>query len=303
MPSKKLLRSRALFCQVAQETLLLGGQAVIEGVMIKGPNHYAVSVRKKGKILTMLTTLSPRQAAKIPFIRGVVNLYDMMVIGMKSMIWSSNQAADFGERASKKEVFFTVLFAAASAVGMFVFLPLVFTKAIISGPGAAFNIIDGGFRIIMFLLYLLIISLFKDVRRVFQYHGAEHMAVHCHEAGMVLTVANVRRFSPTHPRCGTSFLFIVLLLSILVFSAITGKSIIAQFLGRMLLIPVIAGISYEILRFGAQHEKNPLMRIFILPGLLLQAITTRVLGDDQIEVARASVAAVKKAENVHARKS
>jgi len=285
-----------LFGQVAQEKLLLGGQAVIEGVMIKGPAHYAVSVRKKGKILTMVKKLRPRPSAKVPFIRGIINLYDMMVIGMESMIWSSNQAEEEEGKASKKEIFFTVAFAVVAAITMFIFLPLVLTKIITSKPGIAFNVIDGIFRIIVFLLYLLIISVFKDVKRVFQYHGAEHMAVHCHEANMKLTGANVRRFSPIHPRCGTSFLFIVLLLSILVFSVVTSSSILAQFVGRIILIPVIAGISYEILRFAAKHEKNPLMRPFILPGLWLQKITTRNPRDDQIEVALASVAAVNKAE-------
>jgi len=235
----------------------------------------------------------------------------MMVIGMRSIMWSAEQqiSTKEEEKISKSEMTFTILFSIAIAISLFVALPYFLT--LIVGfkeeiQPLFFNLVDGVIRIGIFLLYIYAISLMKDVKILFQYHGAEHMSIHCYEKGKKLIVDNVKKFSTLHPRCGTAFIIIVLVVSILVFSILTPIILylfpglvdmhvvprkIVLFLIRIALLPLIAGISYELLKFSAKFEHNPIMKVFIFPGLLMQKITTKKPNENQIEVA---IVAVKK---------
>ncbi len=290
--------------------LNIGGQAVIEGIMIRGPKHYVVAVRKKNKILTKKARIKQRKGIfyKLPIIRGFYNLVDMLVIGLKTLMWSADQAAkEEGEKITKKEMTYTVLISFLIAILFFVALPYFLTSIIgfkeESSP-FLFNFIDGIIRILIFLAYILGISFLKDVKRLFQYHGAEHMTVHCYENNKKLTIENIKKFPTLHPRCGTSFIVIVLIISILVFSILPPivlylfpgfanfniilRKIILFFL-RISLIPLIAGISYELLKLSDKFKDSFIMGIFIQPGLWLQKITTKKPNKRQIEVARKSV--------------
>lgn len=291
----------------------IGGQAVIEGVMILAPTKYAVSVRKPDKnILTKTTRLDKPNSRfrKLPFIRGSVNLVRMLSIGMKALTWSANQAAATkDEKLSAKEMTGTILFSILLAIGIFVALPYLLTHWLgfreESRP-FLFNLIDGIIRIAFFVAYIWAISFMKDIRRMFQYHGAEHMAIHCYEHKRKLTVKNVAGFTTLHPRCGTAFVLLVLLVSILVFSVIPSLVIslfpgftalgfwtrkLILFAVRLLFIPIVAGISYELLKASDRHKGSVLWRMVSAPGLWLQKITTRKPSKDQIEVAIASVKA------------
>lgn len=288
----------------------IGGQAVIEGVMIRNQKHYAVAVRKKDKIVTKKVRIKQRKGIfyKLPIVRGFYNLVDMLVIGMKTLMWSANQAAEEeGEKITKKEMIYTVLISFLIAILFFVALPYFLTFIIgfkeESNP-FLFNFIDGIIRILIFLAYILGISFLKDVKRLFQYHGAEHMAVHCYENNKKLTIENIKKFPTLHPRCGTSFIMIVLIISILVFSILppivlylfpgfANFSIIFRkiilFSLRISLIPLIAGVSYELLKLSDKFKDSFMMNVFIQPGLWFQKITTKKPNKRQIEVARKSV--------------
>ena len=275
----------------------VGGQAVIEGVMMRNKDKFAVAVRlPDGKI-----KIKKERSSKFPklfdviFIRGVVGLFYMMYDGIRALIWSSNQNLGEEEKLSKKEVIGTIFVSMFFAVFIFVIIPF-FSARMIHPEGILFDMLDGLFRVILFVGYLLAISKMKDVRTLFQYHGAEHKTIYCHESGKDLTVQNVKQFSRFHPRCGTSFLFIVLLLSIIVFSLIKGQWYV-KLVGRILLLPVIAGIGYEIIlleiiKLSDKFQKNILVKWLISPGLWLQRITTNEPNDEQIEVGIASLKAV-----------
>jgi len=269
--------------------IYFGGQAVIEGVMMKSPTHYAVAVQK-GKRLIVQTKeynsiTESSKIFKIPFLRGVINLIEMMVVGMQTLIWSANQQVEeTEEKLSTKELALTLFFSFAFAIGLFIVLPLVFTKLVTADEGVFFNIIDGGFRIAIFIAYIVGISLMKDVKRLFQFHGAEHKVVNCYEAGKRLTPKNAQKFTTLHPRCGTSFILIVLAISVVVFSFVTG-SFGDKLFARIILIQVIAGIAYEVLKFSAKHQKNPVISAIIYPGLMVQKLTTREPSLDQLHIA------------------
>jgi len=289
--------------------LNIGGQAVIEGVMIRSKNYNVVAVRKNKKIITKKDKIKQRKGRfyKLPVVRGFYNLIDMLVIGMKSLMWSADQQLEKDEKISKKEMTLSFIFAALFAIGIFVVLPYLATNFIgfyEETRPLMFNLIDGIIRIGLFLLYIILISLMKDVRVLFQYHGAEHMSIHCYEKGKKLDVNNVKKFSTLHPRCGTAFIMIVMIVAILTFSIITPIILmifpqlldintflrkVTLFLIRISLLPLIAGISYEFLKFSAKFEKNPIMKILIFPGLLMQKITTKEPNKKQIEVAMAAV--------------
>tara|TARA_Y100000310_G_C20686733_1_gene819485 strand:- start:2286 stop:3125 length:840 start_codon:yes stop_codon:yes gene_type:complete len=263
-----------------------GGQAVIEGVMMMQGNKVNTSVRKGNKIINKKRTLKKKSKfAKLLFIRGVTNLCDMLKIGMESLIWSADQQTEDNEKISKTEVAFSLIMAFVFAILLFIIAPFYLSKLIIKNHGILFNIIDGIIRILIFAVYILAISLMKDIRRVFQYHGAEHKTIHCYEANKKLTVANVKKYTTLHPRCGTSFIIIVLIISIIVFSFITSPKWYYKLGFRILLIPVIAGISYEILKLAAKFKNNPLLNLINIPGLWIQKITTKEPTDKQIEVA------------------
>lgn len=286
------------------EKINVGGQAVIEGVMMRAPRSLAIAVRRaNGEIVVkreLVAPLSERYPfVKLPIIRGAVALFQSLVIGIKALNFSANEAMveepPEGEKNAQElsswAMAGTMAVAFAFGIGLFFVLPLYATRlltqfALIGDTNLIFNLVDGVIRVIVFLLYIWSISRMKDIRRVFQYHGAEHKSIFAHEAGETLTVENVRRYSRLHPRCGTSFLLIVMLVSIAVFSLIPKLWPFYLKAGsRVVLLPLIAGISYEFLKWGAKHEANPLVRLLIAPGLALQRLTTGEPDDAQLEVA------------------
>jgi uncharacterized protein YqhQ len=272
----------------------IGGQAVIEGVMMRNKQRYAVAVRLpngKIKIKQEKSTSYPKYF-NFFFIRGIVGLGYSLYDGIRALIWSSNQNLGTEEKLTTTEIIGTIALSFLFVVLFFIALPF-FTARFIQSEGIWFDILDGLFRVVLFLGYLGLISLLSEVRRIFQYHGAEHKAIACYEAGKELTVANVKKYSRFHPRCGTSFLFMVLLLSIIVFSFISGDWYVKLF-GRILLLPILAGIGYELVKLSARFNQNFLIRILIAPGLWLQRITTKEPSAKQLEVGIAALKGVVK---------
>ncbi len=279
--------------------LNIGGQAVIEGVLMRSPNYYSIAVRKPDSTISVKREkigTSKNRIAKLPFIRGVFTLYETLVIGYKAIIHSANESSGENEKLGNKELAITIGFSTILGIGLFVALPFYLSTLFAKNNSLMFNIVDGILRAAIFVAYIAAISLVPDVRTMFQYHGAEHMSIHAYENGKKLTVKEVRRFRTMHPRCGTSFILFVLLLSIIVFSIVTSDDWKIKFASRILLLPAIAGISYEMLKFSAKHENNFLFSAVVFPGLLLQKITTSQPTDGQIEVAMASLKDVVEAE-------
>lgn len=279
------------------EKINIGGQAVIEGVMMRAPRSMAIAVRRPdGEIVVrrdLVVPLSERfPLLKLPLVRGAVALFSSLVIGIKALSFSANAAMAEGEKhEDPSSLVMGGTMAAALLFGVLLFfvLPLYLTKLLVPVIGDSniiFNLVDGVIRVGVFLLYVYSISRMNDIQRVFQYHGAEHKSIYAFEAGESLTVENVRRHSRLHPRCGTSFLLIVMLVSILVFSLIPKVWPFYLKAGsRIVLLPLIAGLSYEILKWSAKHEKAALVRYLVAPGLALQRLTTREPDDEQLEVA------------------
>ncbi len=270
----------------------VGGQAVIEGVMMRNKEKYAVAVRlPNGKVKIL-----KEKSSKFPvwfnifFLRGVVGLGYALYDGIRALTWSSNQNLGKEEKLDKKEIILTVALSFVAALVLFVGLPF-FAAHWLHGDGVWFNVFDGLFRAGLFLGYLLLISHMNEVKTLFQYHGAEHKTIYCHEHKKDLTVENVRGFSRFHPRCGTSFLFLILLLSIITFSFLSGAWWI-KLGGRVILLPIISGIGYELIKLSGKYEKNFFVKIITAPGLWLQRITTKEPTDGQIEVGIASLKAV-----------
>lgn len=278
----------------------IGGQAVIEGVLMKAPEKYAISVRlPSGHIKTRLTSwlTFPRRSKLLglPLVRGVAYMLEMLIVGMEALTWSANQQAEEAEQLKTHEIILTILFAIGLTIVIFVVVPFVLARFFAQSRGELlFNVVDGAFRLLFFLGYLFLIAKMKDVQRLFEYHGAEHKAVHCLEAEKPLTIKNVQAYPTEHPRCGTSFLILVVGVSIVVFSFITDPRWFVKLVSRIVLIPVIAGVSYELLKCSARLKDHPVMRAVVFPGILLQKITTKQPSDDQVEVAIAALKAVKK---------
>jgi len=290
----------------------IGGQAVIEGVMMKGPKNWTVAVRdQKGTIHLKKEKLTeiPR-LFKFPVLRGVVALFHALILGISAIEFSANKAyeEDSGEEMGKLSIAVTISASILLGIGLFILLPLYATKlaglvfAGIEKSSFLFNLTDGVLRLFVFLLYVLSIGLWKEMSRVFMYHGAEHKVIHAYEEGRELTIENVRNYSPLHPRCGTSFLMIVMAVSILAFSFIPQYwPFLYKFLSRIVLIPVIAGLSFEFLKFSSRWSHNPVMHLLIAPGLMLQRLTTREPDDAQLEVALTALGEVLKLEEENAR--
>ena len=283
----------------------IGGQAVIEGVMMQNQDQYAVAVRKPdGEIEVAKDTwqsfTKKHKALNIPFIRGIFNFVDSMRLGMRILTFSASfyeeEEQEKDEKAEKKEsviMSITMVVAVILALGIFFVLPMFLSglfRSFVSSR-ALMGFIEGLIRLAIFIGYVLLISLMKDIRRVFMYHGAEHKCINCVEHGLDLTVENVRKSSKQHKRCGTSFLLFVVFVSILFSMVIQIDTVWLKALLRILLIPVIAGISYEILKLAGRSD-NWLINLISKPGLLLQRLTTREPEDDMIEVAICSVEAV-----------
>lgn len=285
---------------------MIGGQAVIEGVMMRAPKVMSIAVRRPdGEIVVRNDTvdlLSERfPALKKPVLRGVVALVQSMVLGVKALNFSAEQAVEEDEPAKKRDadkepsswaMAATIALSFGLGLLLFFFLPLYLTKlsaawfSIVDRSSIAFNVVDGVIRIVFFLAYIWGITFMKDIRRVFQYHGAEHKVIYAYEAGEELTVQNCQKYSTLHPRCGTSFLLIVMLMSILVFSMIPNDwPFVYKALSRVVLLPLIAGLSYEAIKFSAKQKDSAFVAFLISPGLWLQKITTRPPSDDQVEVA------------------
>jgi len=283
---------------------MVGGQAVIEGVMMRVPGAYAVAVRDpEGQIQTkrhsFTSATEKSRWLKLPLVRGSVHLYEALKIGLATLNWSAEVAyPDEAGESSMSGIIGTVL-ALALAVGLFFVAPLWITTRLLQVERQAlgFNLVAGGLRITFFLLYLGLISLMKDIRRVFEYHGAEHKTVYTFEAGKALTLENTRDFPTQHPRCGTSFIFIVLIVAILAFAlvdvvvlALFGRiSLGLRLLVHLPLIPVVAGAGYEALKLTAKYRHIAIFRWLSLPGIWLQYISTRMPDDEQVAVALESL--------------
>ena len=292
----------------------IGGQAVIEGVMMRGPASIVIAVRKPNHEIVVksekVTPLKERfPPFKLPILRGVATLFESLVWGMKALTYSANQALEDENGGSSKEmsgftIAITMLLSLGLGVGLFIILPerlasLISEKSFISDAANSkyikyiFNISDGIIRLTIFLIYVLLISRSKNIARVFEYHGAEHKSIHAYEAGEELTEENAAKYSPLHPRCGTAFLMTVMVIGILIFS-IFGKpdSILVRIGTRLALLPFIAGISYEIIRLTAKKRNNRFVKLLMAPGLWLQRLTTKEPSEDQIEVAIRSLVEV-----------
>ncbi len=295
-----------------EEEILLGGQAVIEGVMMRSKDIMAVAVRKPDGGISILkegfiSFLIRYPFLRIPIIRGAAVLIQALILGIKSLNYSAevamveeekknNPQSGEGEKekvkgTTKIALAFTIIVALALGIALFFFLPLLLTELLkkvfpILEASLVFNLVDGLIRILIFVLYIFFISLIKDIKRIFQYHGAEHKTVYAHEAGEELTVANVKKYSTLHPRCGTSFLLFVMVIAILLFSFLPAhQPLYIKIWPRLALLPLIAGISYEIIRYSAKRMDNIFFKGLIWPGLFFQKITTAEPSDEQIAVA------------------
>jgi uncharacterized protein YqhQ len=282
-----------------------GGQAVIEGVMMRGRKHMAVAVRNpKGEIVLHTEPLNPRIYSsfinKVPFVRGFTMLWDALVLGMRTLMYSAQVAIEDEEDENAADfsgpmAWGTIAFSLILVVAIFFVSPLLLINLIewLAGsvPIVVQHIIEGLVRLALFIAYIWAISHMDDIKRVFGYHGAEHKAINAYEQGVELTPEKVAQCSIVHPRCGTAFLLIVLVISIFVFALVGDPPLWLKVVSRVVLIPVIAGIAYEFLKFSAAHQQNPIIKILIAPGLALQKMTTREPDMSMLEV---SIAALQK---------
>ena len=278
----------------------VGGQAVIEGVMMRGVDNWSLAVRRPDETIgvhdfALVSWMKRYPILKTPVIRGVVALVESLVIGVKALTMSANESLGVAEEESpalgKKEIGLTLVIAVAFAVGLFFLAPLFLTGLFRHwlGTGWTFWVIEGCVRVGIFLAYIAVISQFRDLRRVFEYHGAEHMSIHALEHGEVLVPENVEKYKTLHLRCGTSFLLIVMVVSIFVFAIVKWPAWYYLILSRVVLVPLIAGISYEIIKFAGRHENSAVVRVLMAPGLALQWMTTKPPDRGQVEVAIAAL--------------
>jgi len=276
-----------------EPSLAFGGQAVIEGVMIRSKKHMVVCVRPPNdEILTKteeIKSLSERyRVLSLPFLRGIVALFETLYLGIKGLYFSANATLEEEEKLNPKEIALAVIAALALSIFLFSIIPFFLTTLLNLG-GVVFNIVEGVVRLAVLLLYLASISLVGEFRRVFQYHGAEHTAINAYEAGVELNVANAKKYSRFHPRCGTSFILIVTLISILLFSVMPNLGYFMRLAYRVLLIPVIGTVSYEVLRLSDRYKHSRIMKVLVAPGLGLQRLTTREPDEKMIAVALKAV--------------
>jgi uncharacterized protein YqhQ len=284
------------------EETLVGGQAVMEGVMMRAPHSYCVAVRKpSGEVVTEEMSLErisdTHKIFKLPVFRGVGTLYQAMSLGIKALRFSTNAALDQPDIPEEKRIkeiptwalVGPLLFSLASFLFLYKFMPLLLVTRLaklypaLSGR-LPFNLVDGLIRIAIFLTFLYVLSRMKDIRRMFQYHGAEHKVVFNFESGQEVNVENARKFSTFHPRCGTSFLFVMMILAMPVYALIPFDGFVAKFLCRIILLPLIIGVSYELIRFAARR-RGSILATMTAPGLWLQRITTKPPSDEQAAIA------------------
>ena len=290
----------------------VGGQVVIEGVMMQNRTKRAIAVRKSDGNIELdkkdiKSWVRDKNIDKIPFVRGAFMLIDSMIEGIKSLNFSSQFFLEeeeeskfddfirkiFKDKATNVMIYISLFISIIISMGLFVFLPTTisgFFESVI-GNNIILHLIEGVLRITILLLYLHFISKVEDIKRVFQYHGAEHKTIHCYESGLELTVENTRKFTTLHPRCGTNFLFIVMIISIIIFSFTGWPNLFMRVITRLLCMPIVAGIAYEIIRFFGKFD-NIVTKILSYPGMMLQKITTREPDDKQLEVAIIALKAV-----------
>lgn len=286
-----------------EPSLAFGGQAVMEGVMMRSKDHMVVCVRQpNNEIVTKteeLHSLSEKyRFLKLPFLRGILALFVTLYAGIKGIYFSANAAfgdEDEEESLNPKEIAVVVAVAICLSILLFSVTPFFLTSLLNLGGGVLFNIAEGVVRLSFLLAYLAAVSLVGDFKRIFQYHGAEHTAINAYEAGVELNVENARKYSRFHARCGTSFLLIVTLISILFFSLMPSADYLVRLSYRVVLIPVISAVSYELLKLSDRYRDSRIMKILVAPGLALQHLTTRQPDDNMIEVA---IKAVKEVERL-----
>ncbi len=291
----------------------IGGAAVLEGVMMRGPKSIAVSVRKSdGEIVTDVKETKPVSKRnwflKLPIVRGCIGFFESMVLSTKALMFSADfidveeekptkfdqwLERTFGDRLKDGVLYFSVIVSLFLSIGLFILLPtwLVSFVKLFFNQQVILTVAEGITRIVIFLGYLILVSKMPDIKRVFQYHGAEHKTIACYETGEPLTVENAKNKCRLHPRCGTSFLLIVMVVSIIVFSFLKWDNILIRTLTRLALLPVVAGISYEIIKLAGRYD-NWATKIVSWPGLMLQKITTQEPDESQLEVAISSMKAV-----------
>jgi uncharacterized protein YqhQ len=277
-----------------ESSLAFGGQAVIEGVMIRSKKHMVVSVRQPNdEILTNvkeINSVSERhKIARLPFLRGIVALFETLYLGVQGLYFSANASLEEEEeKLGTKEIVLALAIAMSLAIFLFSVLPFFLTSLLNYG-GLIFNLVEGAIRLSILLVYLALIASFGEFRRILQYHGAEHTAINAYEAGADLNVSNAKEFSRFHPRCGTSFIFIVALISILLFSIMPNLDFYTRLAYRILLIPVIGAISYEALKLSDKYKRSKIVKALVSPGLGLQYLTTKKPDEKMIEVALEAV--------------
>ena len=286
-----------------EASLAFGGQALIEGVMMRSRKHMVLCVRKQNnnEILTSITNLNPitdkHRILGVPFLRGIVALFENFYLGMKGLLFSANVALDEGEGKNSTTFGYKELIVvgagALGIVALFFVVPF-FLAGLLNLTGVLFNVVEALIRLTMFILYLALIASWGEFRRVLQYHGAEHKAINAHEAGIPMEISNVKEFSRLHPRCGTSFLFIVIIISIVLFSIMPSADYAVRLAYRILLIPVIASLSYELLKMSGKYRNSVVIKILTAPGLAFQLLTTKEPSDDMLEVSTKAVQEVVK---------
>ena len=273
-----------------------GGQAVIEGVMIRGQRNIAIAVRRPDGSIALkrqpLTPIFTGRLRRIPLARGVIAMAETLTLGMRALTYSANVAAEAeGEEISARSMAGMMAVSLTIAIGLFFLVPVLASDRLegLLGSSLMANIAEGVIRLGLFLGYILLIGRMNDIRRVFMYHGAEHMTVHAQERGDPLNVAHIRRYPTAHPRCGTAFLLVVMVVAILAFIFVGREPFWWLIASRIVLVPLIAAVSYEVIRFSGRHAANPLVALITAPSLALQSLTTRQPDDDQIEIAIAAM--------------
>ncbi|MCW5878311.1 MAG: DUF1385 domain-containing protein [Anaerolineales bacterium] len=283
---------------------LYGGQAVIEGVMMRGRSHMAVAMRAPdGEIVLHSEALGPiyrSRWAKVPFLRGLVLLWDALGLGSRALTISANLQTGEEDKLEGWPLTLTMLISFGFTIGLFFLLPAglgQFVDGALDLPPLASAMVEGGLRLAILIGYLRVIGRMPEITRVYGYHGAEHKTIHAYEAGVALTPKQVGQFPREHPRCGTAFLLSVVVLSILVFALLGPMPLLTRLAVRLLLIPVLAGLAYEYLRLTARHISNPLVRLLVAPNLALQRLTTREPDDSMLEVSIAAFKEMKRLED------
>jgi uncharacterized protein YqhQ len=282
---------------VNHKDLAMGGQAVIEGVMMKSPDRIATSVRRMGgeivsRVEPFVSVTRRHKILGIPVVRGGVMLFEQLYQGIRSLTFSADVvSAGEGEIKEKKGwtsslwAVVTVVVALGLGLVIFFYVPLLVAGWTGVKGSVLFNLVDGLVRLVLFFAYLSLLNLWKEMRRVFEYHGAEHKSIHAYEHGESLTVENVKKYTTRHPRCGTSFLMVVMVVSIVVFIFMGRPDTVRERVLRLVVVPLIAGLSYEVIRLAGKHRNSFIMTVITAPGLALQRFTTREPSEDQIEVA------------------